>query len=99
MKYSENQAPYLDDHLNDDTIPAAEETPVNTEKIAAVKTADTDSADGSDTTAEVAGETETDTDEVEEIKGSSEEQTTNDKINEKTQGILMDNTIIYTHDT
>jgi len=58
---SEIKAPPLDDHLNDDTIPTAVKTPENAEKIAAMNPADTASADGSDTTAEIAGETETDT--------------------------------------
>ena len=58
---SEIKVPPLDDHLNDDTIPTAVKTPENAEKIAAMNPADTASADGSDTTAEIAGETETDT--------------------------------------
>jgi hypothetical protein len=80
---SENKTPPLDDHLNDDTIPSTVKTPENTEKIAAVKPADTASADGSDTAAQAAGENETDTGESEEIQGSSEEQTTTEKIDEK----------------
>ena len=57
----EIKTPSSDDHLNDDTIPTAEKTPENSEKIVAMTFADTASADSSDTTAEIAGETETDT--------------------------------------
>jgi len=71
------------DHLNDDTIPTTAKAAENTKNISAIKTADTASADGFDTVVQSAGENETDTDESEEIQGSSAEQTTTEKIDEK----------------
>jgi len=57
----EIKASPLEEHLNDTSIPTAAKSLENKEKIAAVKPADTASADSFDTAAEVAGETETDT--------------------------------------
>ncbi len=80
---SEIKAPPFVDHLNDDTIPTTTKASENTKNISAEKTADTASADGFDTVVPAAGENETDTDESEEIQGSSEEQTTTGKIDEQ----------------
>jgi hypothetical protein len=80
---SEIKAPPFVDHLNDDTIPTTTKASENTKNISAGKTADTASADGFDTVVPAAGENETDTDESEEIQGSSAEQTTTGKIDEQ----------------